>query len=155
MVSPELLRRYTFFGPLKDDQFSAIALITDEIKVASGSTIFEEGQEANNFYLLMDGSVDLTYKSEEEYHPKTKRVFSVGEVNPGEVFGISALLDPYRFNASAHASKDSRVLIIDAAGLRSLMNANTALGFTLMQQVAKATMERLTYTRVQLAAAWG
>jgi CRP-like cAMP-binding protein len=154
MVSPELLRRFPFFGIFDNDQLKKIAMISDEINVSTGTKLFEECSQANELYLLVEGSVDLSYKSEEEFHPKTKKVFPVGEINPEEVFGISSVLEPYEFNATALVSKDSKVIKIDAASLRNLMKEDPKFGFAMMHQIAKATMERLTYTRVQLAAAW-
>jgi len=154
MVSPELLRRFPFFGALNPEQLKKVAMIADEIHVPSGTHLFDECQPAEIFYMLIDGSVDLSYKSEEEFHPKTKKVFPVGEINPGETFGVSALLEPFEYNASALASKDSQLIKMDASSLRKLLKDEPELGYIFMLQVAKAVMERLSYTRVQLAAAW-
>lgn len=154
MVSPELLRRFPFFGALDFEQLNKVSMIADEITIPAGSHLFDECQPADTFYMLIDGSIDLSYKSEEEFHPKTKKVFPVGEVNPGEVFGVSALLEPYEYNATALVSKDSQLIKIDAGNLRNLLIDEPALGYVFMLQVAKAVMERLSYTRVQLAAAW-
>ena len=155
MVSPELLRRYPFFGDLDQEQLKRIAMIADEVQVPTGTMLFDECQSADTFYLLIDGGIDLTYKSEEEFHPKTKKIFPVGEVNPEEVFGISAVLEPYEYNATALASKDSRVLKLKGESLQAQLKEDPIMGYTFMHQVAKAIMERLTHTRVQLAAAWG
>ncbi len=155
MVSPELLRRYPFFGVLNNEQLKSIAMIADEISVAAGTKLFEECQQADTFYLLIEGSVELSYKSEEEYHPKSTKVFSVGDINPEEVFGISSLVQPYKYNAAGIASKDCRILKINAVELRKLLDEDNELGYILMQHVAEAYMDRLSYTRVQLAAAWG
>jgi CRP-like cAMP-binding protein len=154
MVSTELLRRFPFFGDLDAEQLKQVAMIADEINVSAGTHLFDECQPATIFYLLIDGSVDLSYKSEEEFHPKTKKVFPVGEINPGEVFGVSSVLEPYEYNATALASKDSHLIKIDAESLRDLLQAEPKLGYLFMHQVARAVMERLSYTRVQLAAAW-
>ena len=155
MISPELLRRYPFFGPLSATQLKSIAMIADEDTIEQGQVLFEECQPADALYLLIDGSIDLSYKSEEEYHPKKTKVFSVGEINPEEVFGISALIEPYEYNATANASQDSRVVKIDGGQLRELIRNDNQLGYMMMHQIAKTAMERLAYTRVQLAAAWG
>lgn len=154
MVSPELLRRFPFFGTLNPEQLKKVALIAEEITVPAGTHLFDECQPADTFYLLIDGSVDLSYKSEEEFHPKTKKVFPVGEINPGEVFGISALLEPFEYNATALVSKESQLIKFGANDLRQLLNDDASLGYLFMHQVARAVMERLSYARVQLAAAW-
>ncbi len=154
MVSPELLRRYPFFGVLNTEQIKSIAMIADEITVAAGTKLFEECQQADTFYLLLEGNVELSYKSEEDYHPKSAKVFSVGDINPEEVFGVSALVKPYEYSAAGTVTKDSRILKINAEDIRKLLGEDTELGYLFMQQVSKAIMERLSYTRVQLAAAW-
>jgi CRP-like cAMP-binding protein len=154
MISPELLRRYSFFGRLTETDLYAIAMIAEELTADAGVTLFEEQQPADALYLLLEGSIDLYYKSEEEYHPKTKKEFVVGEINPGEIFSISSMIEPYILNACARTAKPSRYVKIDAVALRQMSEENQMLGCVIMHQIAKALMERLAYTRVQLAAAW-
>lgn len=154
MVSTELLRRYPFFGVLTEAQLQDIAMITDVFSAAEETKLFDEAQSAQYLYMLIDGSVDLAYKSEEEFHPKAKKEFHVGEINPGEVFGISGLVAPFEYSATGTVQAGSEILQIDAVQLRNLMDSDNQLGYIIMQQVTKALMERLAYTRVQLAAAW-
>ncbi len=153
MISPELLRYFPFFGVLSHEQLNKIAVITEEVNIPAGTNLFEECQLADYLYLLISGNVDLSYKSVDDFHPETAKVFHVGEINPGEVFGVSALLEPYEYNATAHISKNSRVLKIDASSLRAQLKADPELGYIFMYEIAKAIVERLFYTRVQLAAA--
>ena len=97
MISPEILRRYPFFGSLSDAQIKAMAMIAEEETISKGAVICEEGKPARAFYLLVDGGVSLYYKSDEEFNPKSRKDFLVGEINPGEVFAISALVEPYKY----------------------------------------------------------
>jgi CRP-like cAMP-binding protein len=158
MISPELLRRYPFFAHFTNEQLKQIAMFTDEAVVAAGGILFEECQHASTLYLLLEGSVDLFYTAKEKNSsPANKgpqKELSVGEINPGEIFGISALIDPYVLSASGRASKPSKFLKIEAQALRKLFAQDPNAGYLAMQQVAKALLERLDYTRVQLAAAW-
>ena len=154
MISPETLRRYPEFGPFTDDQLREIAMIAVETSAEENEVIFEECGPADALYLLLEGSVDLSYKSQEEYHPKASKVFSVGEINPGEIFSLSSLIEPYVLNATATASKPCKMVKIEAKALRQLLENDPSMGYAMMQQIIKAMMERLIYTRVQLAAAW-
>jgi len=43
MVSPELIRRYPFFGGLTESQLAGIAMIAEEVSFPKGAVIFEEG----------------------------------------------------------------------------------------------------------------
>ena len=154
MISPELLKRYPFFGPFSELHLQEIAMISEEFTATKGLMLFEEGNPADALYLLIDGSVDLYYRSQEEFRQKVVKQFLVGEINPGEVFGISVLIEPYIFSATAHVSQPSQYIRIDGKGLRALVEKDSNVGCLLMRQINKVLMERLSYTRIQLAAAW-
>jgi CRP/FNR family cyclic AMP-dependent transcriptional regulator len=149
MISPELLRRYPFFRSLNDAQLRNIAMVAEEMTCERGTTIFVEGGPVEAFYVLLDGRVDL-------YHSPSSDPLNqlpAGEVDVGEPFGISALIEPHMLTATARATKPSHILKIDGAALRGLCQADSHVGYALMCQVAKFTLERLHFTRVQLAAA--
>jgi CRP-like cAMP-binding protein len=154
MISPETLRRFPFFFGLDESQLKALAMIADQSDLASAPTIFEEGNPANKFYLLVDGSVDLYVKSEEEYNPASRREFAVGEINPGEVFGIGTLLEPYKYSVTARCPVNCVVLEIDGLSLRAIFQVDKIFAYLFMLHTSKALIERLTSARVQLAAAW-
>jgi CRP/FNR family transcriptional regulator, cyclic AMP receptor protein len=149
MVSPELLRRYPFFGGLKDDELAGIAMIAEEVAYADGAVIFREGEMARCIYVLVAGTVDLVYEIQ---HPDGVITSYIGAIPAGEPFGISAFVEPYRLTATAKADGAVRAIAIDAAGLRALSEVDCHLGYAVMRQVARALAERLGFARVQLAA---
>ena len=153
MISPEILRRYPFFSPFDEAELREIAMFADETSVEESTELFKENDEADTLYLILEGGIDLFYKSEEEYHPKKSKEFYVGSINPGEIFAFSAIIEPYKLTATARVSKTSKLVEIDAKKLRALIFANPALGFSALQQVIKMLYQRLADTRVQLAAA--
>ena len=154
MISHEILKRYQFFGPFNDSELKTIAKIANQVSVDKGATLFEECEPADTLFLLLEGGVEFFYKSEEEFHPKTSKEFSVGEINPGEVFAISSMIEPYVLNATARTTQPTKLIKIDAKMMRGLFEEDPHMGYVAMQQVTKTIMERLADTRVQLAAAW-
>lgn len=154
MISPELLRRYPFFGTLDADDLEAIAMLADEESIPKGIKIFEEGGEAIKLYLLMEGSVELYYHSQKIFNPNTRKDFYIGDINPGEVFSISSMIEPYTLTATAVAAQTCRVIKIDAVTLRQMFDEDPLLGYRIMLQTTKAAYERLAAVRAQLAAAW-
>jgi CRP-like cAMP-binding protein len=150
MVSPELIRRYPFFGGLTESQLAGIAMIAEEVSFPKGTAIGEGGRPATKLYLLTGGSVDLLYSGGGEGRIANALV---GEVSPGEVFAISALVEPYRLTTTLKAAEDVCAVAIDAPGLRTMFEVDARLGYVLMRNLAKAVMERLDAVRVQLAAA--
>lgn len=153
MVSPELLRRYPFFAFLNDAQLKAIAMISEEAFYDKGEIIFRENEPAEFFHLLLEGCVDLYFTVDTAYAPDLSREFLVGEINPGEPFGISALIEPYILTSTARAAAPSRVLKVQAAALRALCDQDRQVGYALIRHAAKVAVERLHFTRVQLVAA--
>jgi CRP-like cAMP-binding protein len=154
MLSSELLKKYEFFGGLTEGQLKTLAMIADEKTYTPGAVIFEECDTADKLYLLMDGNVDLYYRSIDEMHIYTTppKEFYAGSINPGEVFSISALIEPYKNNATAKASEPSHVIMIDSVELRKLLEQDIQLAYNLTRQTVKVLMERLIDLRVQLAA---
>jgi CRP-like cAMP-binding protein len=153
MISPELLRRFPFFGNLENSQLVAISIIAEEETFNSGEEIFQERNPAGSLYLLEEGSIDLYFTVIDNFRPELRQEFSIGEINPGEPFGISALIEPHVLTATARVSFPSRVIRINAEALRAAMDTDQSLAYALMQKIAKAAIDRLNDTRIQLAAA--
>ena len=150
MISIELLRRYPFFGLLTDDQLKAIAMIAEEKTYPKESLLVKENTPATKLILLLEGDVDLVYSGGGEGAISNALV---GSIAPGEMLGVSSLIEPYIYISSARTTVPSKVVEIDGAAVRALMQVDKLLGYGLMRNVATAVLERLKYTQVELAAA--
>ena len=150
MVSIELLRRNPFFATLTEDQLKAIAMVTEEKTYPKGTLLVKENTPANKLLLLLEGDVDLIYSGGGEGAISNALV---GSIAPGEMLGVSSIIEPYIYISSARATVPSKVLEIDGAAVRALMHVDKTLGYSLMSNVATAVLERLKYTQVELAAA--
>lgn len=153
MISPEVLRRYPFFGLLNDGQLKAMAILAEPVTWEAGECVFQAGDSANALYLLTEGSIDLYERSQDVHDPELRKDFLVGEVNPGELFGISALLPPFRTTAAAQVNRDSEGIRFDAGKLYHLCQVEIDLENRILRQLTKEIFERLNYARIQLAAA--
>jgi CRP-like cAMP-binding protein len=74
----------------------------DALDVPAGSVIFQEGDQAEHMYVVIDGAVDLVLNRT-----------IIGTAGPGEAFGEMALIDNVTRSATAVARADSRVVPID------------------------------------------
>jgi CRP/FNR family cyclic AMP-dependent transcriptional regulator len=150
MISPELLRRYPFFGQLNDDQLKAIAMIAEEKTYPKGAIMLKENSPANKLMLLLEGDVDLIFSGGGEGAIVNALV---GSIAPGEILGVSSLIEPYTYICSARNTMPVKVIEMDGAALRAMFELDQKLGFSMMRSVAAAVLERLKYTQVELAAA--
>lgn len=153
MVSLELLRSIPFFKFMNDSELGAVARLAEQITLKKGEDIFQVGNPAVAVYFLVEGRAELFFILDDPNDPLLSNEYFITDINPGEIFGISAMLDEPMYTGTVHAMTNCRVLKIRAPELRGLADADCALGYGLMRGIARAAMERLNYTRLQLASA--
>jgi len=158
MISTEALRLFPYFAGVSPKCLKAVAAISTEQPFKAGERLFEEskalsaagkiydkGEEATHLMILAEGVVDITYTL------STGAEIIVGSLAPGDLMALAALIPPHQLTGNGIATKDGKVIRIEASKLRELCEENPELGYRLMLQVARATMARLTETRIQLA----
>ena len=152
MIPVELLYRFPFFSFMSDKELKAIAMIAQEVQFEPGDVVFETNAPADSFYFLIMGRLPYYMVVTSEHLPNYHQEYFVGYINPEEIFGISALIEPYYYTATMRADKPCRAIKIDAHALRAICEVDPQLSVGLMRAVAKAAMERLNMTRGQLVA---
>ena len=152
MISLELLHRFSFFSFMDDKELRSVTRIAQELQLNAGEVLCEAYTPANALYFLTKGHLPYYMVVKTEHIPDYKQEYYIGDLNPEDVFGISALIEPYQYTATLRADKPCRVIKIDAAALRALCEVDVHLSAGLMKAVARAAMERLQMTRVQLVA---
>jgi len=153
MISPELLRRFPFFGFMTASQLRAVAMISDVHNSQAGETIVEDATPANFLYFVVDGSAAYYFHIKADHDPAQQQEYYISDFDAGEAFGISALLEPYTYTATVRAERPCKLIKIDAPALRALCEVDVRLSGGLMHAIARAAMERLQRTRVLLIAA--
>ena len=154
MISPELLRRYPFFRSLTEVELRSIAMIAEEETIEGGVTLFRKGEAADALYFLQDGRVELYYPVSGAKSLDVENGILVADINIGEPFSISSLIEPHILSSTAFIARASRIIKIDAQELRKMFEKDRHMAYLLTYQATRAAIERLYATRVQLAAAW-
>jgi CRP-like cAMP-binding protein len=122
---------------LKDVGPGTLEAITGQGKEKTfhgGEVVFREGDRAEGFYVLGEGCVDLTMGHEE-------LCFVVDR--PGEVFGWSALLEPYEYRATAHCRVRCRLLEIPRDSIEQAAKAHPEDGTAIFRNLARIVTGRL------------
>jgi CRP-like cAMP-binding protein len=154
MISVELLRRYPFFGKLGYEQLKELAMIASEIELQDGQVVIEEGKPADALFFLLEGSVALYHPVGSLHTTGGSTEVVVCEINPGEPFSISALIEPHVLTSTGRSSGVSRVIRLSVEDLKAEFAKDARLECMMVRCVAEAAMGRLNSTRVQLAAAY-
>jgi CRP-like cAMP-binding protein len=111
-----------------------------------GSHIFEQGQQADCFYILMEGDVAIRYK------PDDGPELTVTHIRPEGVIGWSAAIGSPSYTSSAVCTRDSSILRVRRASLRQLVHADPSIGAELLARLAELIEERLHSNHPQLIA---
>lgn len=144
MVPVETLKRLDVFDGLTDFELMEVARVCDTREYPTGSIVFKENSDADKLYVLLDGRVAIQF--EVGHHQEAVVHTSTG----GQAFGWSALVQPYKFTASARCMDDSSILTVDRDGLRNLLAEDCHIGFIIMEKLAEIISQRLRETRIQL-----
>lgn len=145
MISPEVLRRYTYFVGLSDESLKQLAMIAEEKAVSANSVMFREGDPASHLSIILKGEVNI------QYILGNDELRTVDTLVDGDLLMWSALVEPYKATALGTTTKETRLARIDAAKLRLLCEKEPILGYRLMTQVARLLAHRLEGARIQLA----
>ncbi len=150
MISPELLRRYPFFGFLNDSQLKAVAMLSEEVVMEKGEDLEGlVGSHGDSMYFLAQGSAEIYYVI---HMGEQKKDFYITDINPGEIFGFAALFDGTNLVMRVRASSRCRAIKVSASGLQALCQLDDHMGYGLMKAIAQASLGRINDLFVQLAA---
>lgn len=139
-----ILAEHAFFTGLEPRYLQVIAGCASNARFSADHSIFHEGEEANQFYLIRHGKVAL-----ETFAPG-RGVVPIETLLAGEVLGWSWLFPPYRWHFSARALEVTRAIALDGVCLRKKCAEDHDLGYELMSRFAQTIIQRLQATRLQL-----
>jgi signal transduction histidine kinase len=117
------LRPLSLFDGLTDDQLRELIKAGSEVKIEPGVDLFQEGEHADSWWVLVDGAIEL--------HRHIGREDTVvGKMDvPGRwAGGFRAWQDDGVYLATGHGVTSGRVLRVPADALRDQVNAWFPLG---------------------------
>lgn len=145
MIAIKDLKEADLFKGLNTRQLQLFGKHFTEVNFKAGETIFTQGESAQNLYILLEGEVTLGIKAKGEIDITANSV-----ARRGEVFGLPALIKPYRNSVSATCTKKARVYSINGDILRKLMKQDTKAGIEIMEKVAEIFFNRLNSNRAMI-----
>ncbi|HQW39068.1 MAG TPA: cyclic nucleotide-binding domain-containing protein, partial [Usitatibacteraceae bacterium] len=108
-----LAREQPFFRGLDPQDADQLASLAREVRFAKDEVVYREGEECQDFYLVVSGRVVL------EITPPSG-AFPFDTVEAGDEFGWTAVLGSHDRVLQARALQETLVLAFDAARLRAL-----------------------------------
>jgi CRP-like cAMP-binding protein len=110
------------------------------IQVPTGAQLFELGTEAGDVFIIERGRIALTLPM--RIGARHEDIL-VEERTAGQMVGWSGLIPPHRFTLKASAQIDTDVLVLPRAPVLAFFDANPAIGYVVMQNLASIVGQRL------------
>jgi CRP-like cAMP-binding protein len=144
-----ILGAHPFFKGMEEPYLELFVDCASNVRFEAGQFVFQEGEEANTFYLIRHGRVAVEINTPER---GSVIIQSLGE---GDVLGWGWIIPPYRQRFDARALELTRAIALDGRCLRERSEVDHDLGFELMKRAAQVMETRFQATRLQLLDIYG
>ena len=137
MNKNEAVKGHELFQALTVEETHRLSGFTAVRKLEAGDTVFDFGQAGTHVYMLMKGAVDLKLSADPDEFG-----IIVTRVKPGELFGLSPLLDSPRYTTAAQCVDSTEVLSIEAKPFAELLRNNCPVAINVLNRVARIYFSR-------------
>ncbi len=145
MDTVELLRRSHLFGSLDDEALGELASIGVIVEFKRGKVLLEQEGPADYLYVLGEGSVGIRTFLREHGELLVETIS-----HDGDIFGWSALVEPYVYAFTARAQEDGYAVAFPRQALISFLEARPEVGLAVYRRLVKTIAHRLHETRTSL-----
>jgi CRP/FNR family transcriptional regulator, nitrogen oxide reductase regulator len=140
-IDRSLVRSLALFEKMRDGELDDVLSKATCRRVPKGEAVFEQGQPADAFYVLLHGRLKVT-----QVTPDGQQVI-VRVVNPGDLFGIAKALRRTDYPGTATAAAESLVLTWPMQLWDGFLEHHPALAVSAMQTVGGRLQEAHTRLR--------
>jgi CRP/FNR family transcriptional regulator, cyclic AMP receptor protein len=137
-----------FLRHLPADHVDRVSALARHVSVPAHTRLFDEGAPAHSFWLVEAGQVAL-----DTLVPGLGRV-TIEKLGRGDVLGLSWLEPPYQYRYGAITTQPMEAFEFDAVAVRAACDADSALGYALLDRFEAVAAHRLQVTRARLIDAY-
>lgn len=142
------LRGVEMFAGLTDAQLARVAGVCQAARVAADATIFREGDDGAELYVVLEGSVQVMINTR---RPDGSTALStINTLRSGQCFGETALLSQSQRSATVVATEPTTLLVLREPDFRALCEADPQIGYRVMQNLAQDLAYKLRSSNLLL-----
>lgn len=132
------------FSGLSRNYIDLLARTATEQRFEPRELIFHEGDQADKFYLIVEGNVAV------EIFVNERGRVTIQTLRRNEILGWSWLVEPYQWHFDAQAKVSTQAIEFDAELIRNSFERHPEFGYTMMTRFAAIIVRRLEEARLQL-----
>jgi CRP-like cAMP-binding protein len=122
----ELIKSVPLFARCSRKELGEIAALADEIDLREGKTLIRQGERGREFFVLLEGEVDVARDGE-----------SIQRMKAGDFFGEIALVSNVPRTASVTATSPVRVLVVVDRDFRTLLEHTPQIQLKVLEALAE------------------
>ena len=130
----ELLQQVPLFAGCSKRELGEISTLADELSLPAGTKLIEEGRQGHEFFVLVEGEVDVRAKGRK-----------VKSLSNGAFFGEMALVSSKPRNATVTAASPVRVLVVHEQAFRRLLRDSPQIQLKVLQTLADRAAENAVH----------
>jgi glutaminase len=134
---------------LDEAELTAVVAAAEVHVLDAGTTVFREGDPADQLYFLLEGRVSVLLPLNADALAPTRRLATFG---PGVAFGEMALLDDEARSADVVCDERSKVASLSLTALHALHDEHPDVAATMQANLARLLARRLRAANAQIRA---
>ena len=131
-----ILNETEFFKGIDSEVMNKITAIYNEEDHPKDTVLFKKGEDAKSVFILKGGTVNLVIQN--------GGTFTVPLRDPGEVFGLSGMVESGVYTASGICATDSKVIKIDRDKLDEIFDQHPDVGLILIKRLAAVLSKKIS-----------
>jgi CRP-like cAMP-binding protein len=139
-----LQENFSLFQGFSTEEMECLRPLFTFCYVPEGTTLFEQGDPAEHFYVIAEGEVVIRYKPEDGPALVLTRVHKEG------VVGWSAAIGSRSYTSSAVCASDSQLLRVRSVDLRNFSDIHPDTANSLLERLAMVIAERHRHTHPEI-----
>jgi CRP-like cAMP-binding protein len=124
------LQRAPLFSELSKKELAQLARMADDLEVDAGQTLCKEGEVGRQFFVILDGKVEVTRKGR-----------PVRRQGGDEFFGEVALLEDVPRTATVKTKTLVRLFVLTRRDFRTLVRTSPSVERKVMKTLARRLVE--------------
>lgn len=144
MISIEYLNGLDFFKNLSTEQMAKVASIASLKTFEKDAYVQKENEESEALFFVHSGRVDLQIDM-----PQNRKIV-IFTVQPGGMFGWSAIVPPHEVTASSICVTDSELIEVHRDPFLELLENDIYMKAAVHEKISQIIGLRLRETRLQL-----
>ena len=130
------MNRIAIFEDLSEDLIDVLTSMLELFSCQPGTVIFQQGDQADFLYLVIDGKVDMSFK------PYDGLPMTISHVEQGGVFGWSAMVGSDKYTSTALAIEALEAYRIHGSDLLKFCREHPEAGKGILERLADGVSSR-------------